>query len=102
MHCRRTSGWAGSGSNIGGGPRNTLSIWAEFGPLLERLLGKRIDVRYGDWRPGDQPVYISDISMAERELNWKPSVALSAVVMTPSLLPSNPARPCRSVFALAL
>jgi len=64
--------------NIGGGPRNTISVWAEFGPLLERLLGKRLDVRYGDWRPGDQPVYISDISKVERELNWKPSVTFEA------------------------
>jgi CDP-paratose 2-epimerase len=61
--------------NIGGGPRNTISIWAEFGPLLERLIGRRLEVRYGDWRPGDQPVYISDISKVERELNWQPAVA---------------------------
>ncbi|HEX5689671.1 MAG TPA: NAD-dependent epimerase/dehydratase family protein [Roseiflexaceae bacterium] len=62
--------------NMGGGASNTLSIWAEFGPLLERLTGKHLDVRYGDWRPGDQPVYVSDISLAERELNWKPAVAV--------------------------
>jgi CDP-paratose 2-epimerase len=61
--------------NVGGGARNTISIWAEFGPLLERLIGRRIEVGYGDWRPGDQPVYISDITKAERELNWQPSVA---------------------------
>jgi CDP-paratose 2-epimerase len=61
--------------NVGGGSRNTVSIWAEFGPLLERLLGKRIEVSYGDWRPGDQPVYISDIAKAERELSWKPAMA---------------------------
>lgn len=62
--------------NIGGGINNTLSIWAEFGPLLERLTGKKIDVRYGDWRPGDQPVYISDITKAEQELGWKPQVSV--------------------------
>jgi CDP-paratose 2-epimerase len=61
--------------NVGGGSRNTISIWAEFGPLLERLIGRRIEVDYGDWRPGDQPVYISDITKAERELSWQPSVA---------------------------
>ncbi|NTV63903.1 MAG: NAD-dependent epimerase/dehydratase family protein [Oscillochloris sp.] len=60
--------------NVGGGPDKALSIWAEFGPLLERLTGNRIDVRYGDWRPGDQPVYISAISKAERELGWRPQV----------------------------
>jgi CDP-paratose 2-epimerase len=60
--------------NIGGGPANALSVWAEFGPLLERLTGNQIDVRRGDWRPGDQPVYISAISKAERELGWRPQV----------------------------
>ncbi|MBX0328978.1 GDP-mannose 4,6-dehydratase [Oscillochloris sp. ZM17-4] len=60
--------------NIGGGPANALSIWAEFGPLLERLTGNRIDVRRGDWRPGDQSVYISAIAKAERELGWRPQV----------------------------
>jgi CDP-paratose 2-epimerase len=63
--------------NVGGGPENTLSIWSEFGPLLEELTGKKIAVTYGDWRPGDQPVYISDISKAERELNWKPQVSVA-------------------------
>jgi CDP-paratose 2-epimerase len=32
-------------------------------------------VHYGDWRPGDQLVYISDIGKVKRELNWKPQVA---------------------------
>jgi len=31
---------------------------------LSRLVGREITVRYGDWRPGDQPVYISDSSEA--------------------------------------
>ncbi|MCG8346451.1 MAG: GDP-mannose 4,6-dehydratase [Chloroflexales bacterium] len=63
--------------NIGGGPQNTLAIWAEFGPLLERLLGRSITVQYEDWRPGDQPVYISDISKAAHELQWQPKIAVS-------------------------
>lgn len=67
---------AGRIYNVGGGPGNTLAIWSEFGPLLERLLGKPIPVRYGDWRPGDQPVYVSDISKAERELGWKPRISV--------------------------
>jgi CDP-paratose 2-epimerase len=60
--------------NVGGGPANALSVWLEFGPLLERLTGNQIDVRYGEWRPGDQPVYISAISKAEQELGWRPQV----------------------------
>ncbi|MGZ5393870.1 MAG: GDP-mannose 4,6-dehydratase, partial [Mycobacterium sp.] len=61
--------------NIGGGPDHTVSIWQEFGPLLERLAGAPPRVTYADWRPGDQPVYISDIRKAERELGWKPHVS---------------------------
>ncbi|HNP73031.1 MAG TPA: GDP-mannose 4,6-dehydratase [Kouleothrix sp.] len=63
--------------NVGGGIDNTLSIWAEFGPLLERLTGNPIAVRYGDWRPGDQPVYVSDIRRAEAMLGWRPQVAVA-------------------------
>ena len=65
---------AGRIYNIGGGPANTISIWSEFGPMLERLTERGIEVRYGDWRPGDQPVYISDISRAEQEFGWRPEV----------------------------
>jgi CDP-paratose 2-epimerase len=60
--------------NIGGGSANTIAIWSEFGPLLERLLGHAIPASHGDWRPGDQPVYISDISKVEQELGWRPRV----------------------------
>lgn len=68
---------AGRIYNIGGGPENTISIWREFGPLLEQLFGRPIDVTYGSWRPGDQPVYISDIRKAERELNWRPQTPVA-------------------------
>jgi CDP-paratose 2-epimerase len=61
--------------NLGGGPRFTLSVWSETGPLLERLFGRKFAVRRGDWRPGDQRVFISDIRKAERELDWKPEIA---------------------------
>jgi CDP-paratose 2-epimerase len=62
--------------NIGGGPANTVSAWAEFGMLLERLVGEPIEVSFADWRPGDQPVYVSDISRAHRDLGWWPRVSL--------------------------
>lgn len=63
---------AGNVYNVGGGPDNTLSIWQEFGPLLEDLLEKDIPVSWGDWRPGDQKVFVADIRKAQRELGWKP------------------------------
>jgi len=68
---------AGQVFNIGGGAQNTISIWREFGPLLEQLLGRPVQVDYQMWRPGDQPVYISDIRKAEGELGWKPKVPVA-------------------------
>lgn len=65
---------AGQVYNIGGGAQNTISVWKEFSPKLERLLGRQIPVSWSDWRPGDQPVYISDIRKAEKQLGWKPKI----------------------------
>jgi CDP-paratose 2-epimerase len=62
--------------NVGGGSEHSVSIWREFGPLLEQLSEVPLQVQYADWRPGDQPVYISDIRKAEAELGWKPHVSL--------------------------
>lgn len=58
--------------NLGGGARNTMSIWTEFGPKLEKLLGRPVPVSWGDWRPGDQKVFVADIRKAEQTLGWKP------------------------------
>lgn len=69
---------AGQVYNMGGGPSRTISVWAEFGPMLENLIGRRIPVSHGDWRPGDQKVCIYEVSKAERELDWKQRVSLQA------------------------
>jgi CDP-paratose 2-epimerase len=66
---------AGEVYNIGGGPANTVSIWAEFGEVLASLADRRIPVDFERWRPGDQPCYVSDIRKAKRELGWEPEVA---------------------------
>lgn len=68
---------AGQIYNIGGGPDNTISIWAEFAPLLEKITGCSISVTYADWRPGDQPVYISDIRKAKQDFDWQPQVSIT-------------------------
>jgi CDP-paratose 2-epimerase len=62
--------------NMGGGKRNVMAIWAEFGPILERLLGKEIDVAREGWRPGDQRVFYADHRKAMRELGWSPKIDL--------------------------
>lgn len=62
--------------NMGGGPANVMSVWAEFGPLLERLLGRKIEAARGGWRPGDQRVFYADIGKAARELGWRPKIGV--------------------------
>ncbi len=68
---------AGEAYNLGGGPENTLSVWREFGPLLNELVGREIEpARFSDWRPGDQPVFVADVRKAARELGWLPQVSV--------------------------
>jgi CDP-paratose 2-epimerase len=67
---------AGQVYNVGGGPAHTMSVWAEFGPILERLMGSSIPVSYSDWRPGDQRIVICDIRKAGRDLGWQPRVGV--------------------------
>jgi CDP-paratose 2-epimerase len=43
---------------------------------LERVFDKTINVDWGDWRPGDQKVYISDIRKAKENLGWAPKVGV--------------------------
>ncbi|HMD87572.1 MAG TPA: SDR family NAD(P)-dependent oxidoreductase [Anaerolineaceae bacterium] len=65
---------AGQIYNVGGGPDNVISVWTEFAPILERLLGHPLKASWGEWRPGDQRIYVSDICKAEKELGWKPKI----------------------------
>jgi CDP-paratose 2-epimerase len=67
---------AGQVYNVGGGPQNTISIWCEFGPLLHRLLNKEIPVSWGNWRPGDQRIFIADTRKALQQLDWQPRVSV--------------------------
>ena len=68
---------AGQVFNVGGGPTNTISIWEQFAPILERLMGEKIPVKWADWRPGDQLVYVSDIDKARHDLDWEPQYSVN-------------------------
>lgn len=63
--------------NIGGGMENTLSIWYEFYPILESVFHHKIHATFSAQRPGDQPIYVSDIRKAERDFGWKPTTPIS-------------------------
>jgi CDP-paratose 2-epimerase len=59
--------------NIGGGPANTISL-LEFLEQLEVLTGKKPKVKFSEWRPSDQKVYITDLTKIKSQLNWSPEI----------------------------
>lgn len=71
LHIDRT---AGRVYNIGGGPANAISVWTELEPRLARLAGRPLEVTVEAWRPGDQPIYVSDTSRAQRDFEWTPEM----------------------------
>ncbi len=64
------SSLSGGAFNIGGGPTNVVSL-RELLNLIERLNGSLPDVRYGDWRTGDQRYYVSDTHRFSAATGWK-------------------------------
>ncbi|HOX27937.1 MAG TPA: SDR family NAD(P)-dependent oxidoreductase [bacterium] len=62
---------AGHVYNIGGGAENRLSIM-ELISMLESITGDKINAEKSDWRPGDQKIYVSDISKAATDTGWRP------------------------------
>lgn len=64
----------GKAYNIGGGRNNRLSL-LELISLLEQELRIKIKVSYGEWRLGDQRVFISDNSRVKKDIGWQPTVS---------------------------
>lgn len=71
-HIDRTAGRA---YNIGGGPRNTLSL-LELVALLNKGFGHELEFSFDEWRPGDQPVFVSSIARAEADFGWQPETSV--------------------------
>lgn len=59
--------------NIGGGTPNRISL-LECISLIERLTGKKADVRFGEGRFGDLHYFVADHSRFTGATAWKPSV----------------------------
>jgi CDP-paratose 2-epimerase len=62
---------AGQVYNVGGGPRSARSV-REVLAELEMAIGRPIPRQFGDWRPGDQRVFVADIGKVGRALEWAP------------------------------
>jgi CDP-paratose 2-epimerase len=66
---------SGKAYNVGGGIQNTLSL-LELLQVLHDKFGQPMQYSFEDWRPGDQPVFVSDISRARRDFGWSPRIGV--------------------------
>ena len=62
---------AGEIFNIGGGPSNQFSL-LQLLSLLREESGREVEFTYAPPRPGDQRVFVADISKAARDFGWQP------------------------------
>lgn len=65
---------AGKVYNVGGGPRNVLSL-LELLNYLERKRGEAVPYTFSSTRPGDQKIFVADIRLASQELGWAPKTS---------------------------
>lgn len=66
---------AGRAYNIGGAPANSVSL-LEAVEVIGQLEGRRIQVVFDAWRPGDQRDYVSDTRRFQRATGWTPRIGL--------------------------
>jgi CDP-paratose 2-epimerase len=64
----------GQAFNLGGGPRNALSLRMLLGEI-GGLTGRELAVRHDSERTGDQPFFVADTRKIEAMLGWKARVA---------------------------
>lgn len=63
----RMTAVSGRAFNLGGGPENAVSLRGLIGHI-DRLVGRQTDLRFEDWRAGDQRYFVADASAAHRTL----------------------------------
>jgi CDP-paratose 2-epimerase len=61
--------------NIGGGPKNTLSI-LELLKMLKEMTGTNPNMSFTEQRPSDQKVYVSNINKLKLLLSWEPKISI--------------------------
>lgn len=65
----------GRAFNIGGGPRNVMSL-LELLEIVGELEGQAPAVRFDDWRVGDQRYYVSDTRAFQSATGWQPRTSV--------------------------
>ncbi len=77
--CAHLDTTAGQIYNVGGGMQQSASV-LEVLSMIERLTGAEPRCGYAGVRPGDQPLYISDIAKIEAHTGWRPRRSLETTV----------------------
>lgn len=61
--------------NLGGGPANAISLM-ELIDRITDLTGRKLAYRFADWRPGDQPWYVTDTRALSAAIGWTPQLSI--------------------------
>jgi CDP-paratose 2-epimerase len=61
--------------NLGGGANNAISL-LELIDEIARMRGAAPSFSFDDWRPGDQPWYVSRIDALTSAVGWRPEMPL--------------------------
>ena len=70
----------GRAFNLGGGPANAVSL-QQLLRHVESLIGKRLDIKFSDWRAGDQRYFVADTRLIRETfeladpIDWREGVA---------------------------
>jgi CDP-paratose 2-epimerase len=63
---------AGQAFNLGGGPANAVSLLQVLAHI-EAIAGRSLDLRFAEWRAGDQRYYVSDTRKIAATLGLRPA-----------------------------
>jgi len=64
---------SGEAFNLGGGPANAVTLLQILAEIAE-ITGRAADLRFSDWRPGDQRYFVADTRRATAALGLGPAV----------------------------
>jgi CDP-paratose 2-epimerase len=70
---RRIAAVSGQAFNLGGGPANAVTLLQVLRRIGE-LTGRTPDLRFAEWRPGDQRYFVADTTRVRQALGLGPAV----------------------------
>ena len=72
----RAADLSGRVFNLGGGPAQSVSL-RELMTMIAQMTGRSVQHSFAEWRPGDQPWYVTDTRALTNALGWQPRIGLT-------------------------